>query len=436
MTLPELRNIAYQSLLELSTDEGIYASSKEGCFGCIFGRDSAITCLKILRVLDTYKGANEIDVIKLREIVRNSLIKLTALQGKEINRESGEEPGKFIHEFRKDKYDRLVNRPKPWYVYPDKILRNYDSIDSTPLTLIAIYNYWKLTGDREFLLTVLPAVEKGLIWIKNYGDMDGDSLLEYELSTDRIHGGLRVQSWTDSAESLEDALGKFPLYPIAPVEVQGYAWLALKMWGEFFKSNPLEGEGGKFGKELLSFAGKMKTAFNKKFIFKDGNHYFLSQALDGHKNQINTVTGNPLLILWATYSDNGIKEAILEDKYMFDLVKRSFHSDMFDLAAGIRTMSVLSPTFNPTNNSYHNGSFWPILNGMVFEGLEKWDFVKEAEKLKAASIKPIAFFGTPVELYMKDDFGNYSLYKNLRGQESCRVQAWSAAALLDFVKHG
>lgn len=121
---------------------------------------------------------------------------------------------------------------------------------------------------------------------------------------------------------------------------------------------------------------------------------------------------------------------------MFDLVKRSFHSDMFDPDAGIRTMSVLSPTFNPTNNSYHNGSFWPKLNGMVFEGLEKWDFIKEAEKLKAASIKPIAFFGTPVELYMKDEAGNYFLYRNFRGQESCRVQAWSAAALLDFVKQG
>lgn len=436
MTLPKLKDIAYQSLLDLASDEGIYASSKEGCFGCIFGRDSAITCLKILRVLETVKENDEIDVIKLREIVRNSLVKLTALAGKEINRESGEEPGKFIHEFRKDKFDRLVNRPKPWYVYPDNILRNYDSIDSTPLTLIAIYNYWKLTKDPEFLLTVLPSVEKGLVWIKNYGDMDNDYLLEYELSEDRIHGGLRVQSWTDSAESLEDALGKFPLYPIAPVEVQGYAWLALKQWGEFFKDNPLEGENSKFGSELLDFAGNLKKAFNDKFIFKDNDHYFLSQALDGAKNQIKTVTGNALLILWATYSEEEIKETILEDKYMFDIVKRSFLSDMFDQDAGIRTMSALSPTFNPNNNSYHNGSFWPKLNGMVYEGLQKWDFIKEAERLKIASLKPIVYFGSPIELYMKDLKGKYFLYKNFRGQESCRVQAWSAAALLDFVKHG
>lgn len=435
MTLPDLRDIAYKSLLELATDEGIYASSKEGAFGCIFGRDSAITCLKILRVLETYKGKDQIDTLRLKAIVRNSLIKITALQGKEENRESGEQPGKFIHEFRKDKYERLVNRPRPWYVYPDKILRNYDSIDSTPLGLIAIYNYWKITGDKEFLLTTLPAVEKGLIWIKNYGDMDGDHLLEYELSEERIHGGLRVQSWTDSAESLLSPDGMFPLYPIAPVEVQGYAWLALKLWGEFFIDNPLVGDQTKFAKELLDFSKKIKKAFNEKFIFHDGNDCIPAQALDGNKNQIKTLTGNPLLLLWATFQNNDTKETILNDKFIPYLIKRSFEDDMFDSEAGIRTMSTRSITFNPKVDSYHNGSFWPKLNGMAHEGLEKWGFIKEADMLRNASIKPIIYFGSPVELYIKDQTGKFILYKNARGQESCRVQAWSAAALLDFLKH-
>lgn len=435
MNLSELKILAYNSLIELSNEEGIYASSKEGAFGCIFGRDSAVTCLKILRVLETYQGDSKIDTLKLQGIVRNALVKITALQGTEVNMESGEEPGKFIHEFRKDKYDRLINRPRPWYVYPDKILRNFDSIDSTPLVLIAIYNYWKLTNDKEFLLTVLPAVEKGLIWIKNYGDKDGDYLLEYELPEERIHGGLRVQSWTDSAESLMSSEGAFPLYPIAPVEVQGYAWLALKLWGEFFKENPLVEDDSKFAKELLEFAGKIKKAFNEKFIFHDGKGFLLAQALDGHKNQITTLTGNSLLLLWATYSDGEYKETVLEDKYIPYLIERSFQEDMFEHDAGIRTMSTRSKTYSAKNDSYHNGSFWPKLNGMAFEGLEKWGYINEATLLKNASIKPIIHFGTPIELYIKDDAGNFYLYKNARGQESCRVQAWSAAALLDFVKH-
>ncbi len=59
-------------------------------------------------------------------ICRRSLLKLASLQGKEVNIESGEEPGKFIHEYRKDKYDHLLKLVKPWYLYEDKTLRNYD----------------------------------------------------------------------------------------------------------------------------------------------------------------------------------------------------------------------------------------------------------------------------------------------------------------------
>lgn len=435
MGLPALREIACRSLLELSTEEGIYASSKEEAFGCIFGRDSAVTCLKILRLLETHPESDWIDTSRLQAIVRNSLIKIIALQGKDENQESGEQPGKFIHEYRKDKYDRLVNRPQPWYVYPDKILRNYDSIDSTPLSLIALYKYWKLSGDSEFLLKVLPSVEKGLVWIKNYGDMDGDHLLEYEIPVTRIHGGLRVQSWADSVPSLQSLNGDFPIYPIAPVEVQGYAWLAYKLWGDFFKENPLEGTTKNFSDELLQKAKLMKKAFNKFFMFKVGKNLFPAQALDGSKNQIQTITGNPLLLLWATYNKDGKRESIIYDKYIPFLVKRSFEEDMFDIDAGIRTMSASSPTFNPKNNSYHNGSFWPKLNGMIHEGLGKWGYVEDADRLRDASLKPIMFFGTPIELYIKGLAGEYHPYRSEFGQESCRTQAWSAAVILDLLKY-
>ncbi len=431
----DLRNIAYNSLLELSTEEGIYASSKGEVYGCIFGRDSAVTCLKILRLLETHPNINGVDTKRLQAIVRNSLIKLIALQGKQINRESGEEPGKFIHEFRKDKYERLINRPKPWYVYNDGILRNYDSIDSTPLALIALYKYYQIFNDNEFLLTVLPAVEKGLVWIKNFGDMDNDQLLEYELPSLRQHGGLRVQSWTDSVMSLQNSEGHFPDYPIAPVEVQGYAWLSLKLWADFYKNNPLQSPSSRFHLELSEKAKNMKKVFNQAFLFNDNGKLFPSQALDGKKNQIKTITGNPLLLLWASYINGEEVESILDKRYVSYLVSRSFMSDLFDKDAGIRTMSSTSPTFNPSFNSYHNGSFWPKLNGMIHEGLEKWGFAKEALILKDASLKPMQYFGTPIELYIKSVSGEYLPYRSDYGQESCRIQAWSAAALLDLLKY-
>lgn len=420
-----LRNLSYKSLLDLATQDGINASGKDEIYGCIFGRDSALTILKILRV---HSKSPSLDLL---EISRKALLTLVGLQGKKINKESGEAPGKFIHEFRKDEKQYLhliTSQKKPWYLYEDKTLKNYDSIDSTPLTLIAIYKYYQITQDNEFLMLSLKAVEAGLNWITEYGDMDGDNLLEYELPHDRKHGGLCVQSWTDSQESLLQKDGTFPKYPIAPVEAQAFAWLALKLWADFYK-NQLPS----YSNTLTILAAKLKSSFNRKFLIKDRGFYFAGQALDGNKNLIKTITGNPMLTLWATYSKGLVREAIVDSQLIPDFVRRAMLKDMFDADAGVRTMSTKSPTYNPNQDSYHNGSFWPILNGMTHEGLENWGFKKEADLLKHASLKPIEYFQTPIELYVKPKKGKYLQYLNSQGQTSCKVQAWSAAAALDFL---
>lgn len=415
----KLRSLLYQSLLDLSTEEGINASSKDEVYGCIFGRDSAITVLKILRT------HSKKPVPALLQICKNTLLTLVKLQGKQFNIENGEELGKFIHEFRRDKYEHLTKIEKPWFVYPDQTLRNYDSIDSTPLSLIAIYKYWKLTDDHEFLITVLPVVEAGLNWIITYGDKDKDLFLEYEFPPQRQYGGLAVQSWTDSSESLMQPDGSLPKYPIAPIEAQSYAWLAIKLWSKFYSTQSSE-----FAQKLAAHAKVLKEEFNKKFIFKDKNLYYGAQVLDGYKKQIKTITANPMLCLWAADTEEKKVECIVDDKYIDDFVKRAFMDDLFDKDAGIRTMSTLSMTYNPNQDSYHNGSFWPMLNGLIIEGLENFGFAKEAKMLTHASIKPIKYFGFPAELYIKQG-KKYFEYCSPSGQLGCRQQAWSAAALLD-----
>ncbi len=438
MTLPvdktSLRQTIYETILELSHEKGINASGKDDIYGCIFGRDSAITMLKILKVCKNNYLVSVNEKNRLLNICKKGLETLVDLQGKETNIESGEEPGKFIHEYRPDNYERLLQMEKPWYIYPDGVLRNYDSLDSTPLTLIAIYKYWELTRDDEFLFSVISAVESGLNWIITYGDRDKDYLLEYVLPEDRKHGGLAVQSWTDSKESMSDASGNFPEYPIAPVEVQGYAWLALRLWADFYSDKKLHiTKNKRFAKALRLQAKGLREQFNRFFIFRDGKNFYAAQALDGLKNQIRTITGNPLLLLWAAYKKKGKVITILKDRYVPYVVKRAFREDMFDEDAGIRTMSTSSDTYISGQNSYHNGSFWPKLNGMSHEGLVNVGYLHEANVLKSATLKPIIYFGSPIELYIKKETGGYDIYKNPLGQESCRVQAWSAASALDLL---
>lgn len=415
----DFRDYIYKSLLGLATEDGINASGKDEIYGCIFGRDSALTILKILKV---HKKSPTDELMK---VCRRALLTLCALQGKQTNIESGEEPGKFIHEFRKSRFEHLTNRSdKPWYLYPDGYLRNYDSIDSTPLILIALYRYWEATADKEFLITILPYVEMGLNWIITFGDKDKDGLLDYTLEAERQHGGLSVQSWTDSHQSLKGPDGFFPKYPISPVEVQGKAWLALKLWSCFYQdSSP------SFARKLASQADLIKRNFNQLFIFKDSRLFYAGQAIDGSKKLIKTITGNPLICLWAADG----QECIIENKFIDSMVRRAFQPDLFDPDAGIRTMSISSPTFNPNRDCYHNGSFWPMLNGLISEGLENFRFEAEAKLLKEASLKPILYFNSPIELYVKDQDGNFAEYLSPSGQGGCRVQAWSAAAALDWL---
>lgn len=420
-----LGELFYGTLLQLATPDGILASSKQEKFGCVFGRDTAITVLGILNNLDN--PPSFVDSNLLLERSKIALLKLVELQGRETNIESGEQPGKFIHEYREDNYERLLKREKPWYVYPDGKLRNYDSLDATPLALIAKNKLWRKSGDNEFLMKVLPAVERGLNWIITYGDFDSDGFLEFELPIERTHGGLTTQSWADSAEFFMDKDRKYPKYPIAPVEIQGFAWLALKLWADFYKEGNLNFENSKeFGQKLENKALEMKKKFNKKFLTRDEGLIYAIQALDGDKNQIRTITANPLLLLWATYVKEDLKESILEDRYIKDLVGRGLMPDLFDPLAGIRTMSTESPTYNPHANSYHNGSIWPFQNGMILEGLRFWGFEKEAHDLEEAMIGPFRHFNSPIELLINNGNG-YELYRSSWGSTSCLKQAWSAA---------
>lgn len=423
-------DILCNHLRDLSTEIGINASGRDEVYGCLFGRDSALTILQILQAVKNDSVFSEHSISELLSISERTLLTLIDLQGQTVNLESGEEPGKFIHEYRTEKYERLLTLPRPWYVYPDGVLRNYDSVDSTPLILLAIYRYYEATKDDQFLLKVLPAVEKGLNWIVTYGDRDKDDLLEYELPVERKSGGLQVQSWTDSVESVLQPDGKMPKYPIAPVEVQGYAWLALHTWGKWYldQTSPAHQQ---FGHQLFADAQHIKEKFNESFLMQDEFGMFPVQALDGDKNQIKIITGNSLLLLWAT--DPETRESILDKEHVDSLVKRSFMPDLFDPDAGIRTMSTLSPTYNPGQDSYHNGSFWPVLNGLIYEGLRLQGYDEKARMLKEASVKPYNFFKLPIELYVNNSDGTYSEFCGVDGQRSCKVQAWSAAAFLHFL---
>lgn len=413
----DLFDLAYKTILELRSPLGINASGKEDRFATFFGRDSMITGLKLLRV---YKKNR--DKIFL-QIISDVLKTASRLQGKTINPLSGEETGKIIHEYREGISSNFMVKEAPWYTYPDKTLRNYDSIDATPLFLILAAEYYKLTRDEKFLKDILLSAQGAFYWINTFGNIfKGDTFLEYRLDRPAPYGGLVNQGWMDSEESLL-IYGEPPKEPVALVEVQGYYFKALRLWAEIFEKID-----EKKSKELRQTSNNLRREFNKFFILRtEGLHYF-AQAIFSGKAQILERRSNPGHCLWSSVETKGRHESIIDEKYIPDVVNRLMRPDLFDPNGGIRTLTTKSIFFNPC--SYHNGSIWPFDNGIIAEGFENFGFSKESLMIKSAVLKAMTHFNSTVELYCLKD-GKVAEYRegNIRASKK---QAWTAATILDF----
>ncbi len=412
-----LWNMGLATIKSLETERGILASSKSEIYGCVFGRDSLITALKLLRAYD--KSADPYFL----QLSKKILVNLAELQGQTINIESGEEPGKIIHEYRPDDHDHLTkNNSRPWFVYDDGTMRNYDSVDSTPLFLIALYRYYERTNDTAFIEQMKPNIYGALDWLVLYADTNHDGFIDYQLHPERIHGGLETQSWMDSSESVFHEDNTAVTYPIAPVEAQGYTYVALKAWANFF-ANDYEARAEQYDTR----AAQLKEQFNKAFVHIEDGKFILAAGIDGAGRPIKATRSSMGHVLWTTWQADGVDGSILDKKYVATLAHRLMEPDLFTPHGGIRTLSKLSSHYDP--DSYHNGSIWPHDNAIIAEGLENAGFPEYAAQIREAIAKAITHFNTPIELFIHDDV-EYREYISPSGHHGCREQAWSAVSLL------
>ncbi len=414
MDRDNLWNIGMNAIRALEVNRGILASGKEELYGCVFGRDSLITSLLLLRVYETTQDAY------LLSLVRKVLVNLAKLQGREVNIESGEEPGKIIHEFRPENHEHLTqDLNHPWYVYPDGVMRNYDTVDATPLFLIALERYYRLSNDEGILELLAANAKDALNWILERADSNQDGLLDYQFHPDRKYGGLRVQSWMDSSESVffEDREEE-PAYSMAPVEVQAYAYRALIAWHFLLHDTDPD-----FADLLMARARSLREQFNEFFPLPDGG---LAFALDGQSRLLTSARSSMGHCLWIGANDMGRFYSILSEEDVARVAKRLMAPDMFVPEAGIRTLSSNSSRYLP--NSYHNGSIWPHDTALIALGLKDAGFEEEAARVREAVLKAYEHFQAPLELFTYDK--GIGEYRSEKGQGSCRTQAWSAAGLL------
>lgn len=353
----------------------------------LFGRDSLITAWQLL----DYDPS----------IAKNTLSILAKFQGKKINFETEEEPGKILHEY----YPKNISsawwkRYKAKYKWLKKGKRFYMSVDSTPLFLIVLAEYYQKTKDKVLILKLWPNVIKAVNWIINYGDIDKNEFVEYQQKNPY---GLKDQSWKDAGD-----FGIKP--PVAMVEVQGYTFLAFKQiieLAKIFKDK-------KLADELLKKSKILKKNLNQKFWMPKEKYFAL--ALNGEKQQFKEITSNPGHLLFTGILNKDKEKAT---------VKKLFSPELWT-PFGIRTHSTKSKLFNPL--SYHLGSIWPHDNWIIAQGLKKLGYQKEYNRIKSVLLKAYKILGFIPELYGVTKDGQLKEVKR-----ACRLQAWSLGALLELI---
>jgi glycogen debranching enzyme len=259
---------------------------------------------------------------------------------------------------------------------------------------------------------LLPAADRALAWMEEYGDRDGDGFIEYQRKTDH---GLRNQGWKDSGDGINFADGTLAEPPIALCEVQGYAYAAYI--GRALIAT-INGDSAT-ADACAAKAARLKEVFNDRFWLPERGYFAV--ALDGDKKPVDALASNMAHCLWA---------GIVDDDKAADVAGHLMSPEMFT-GWGVRTLASTMGAYNPA--SYHNGSVWPHDNALAAAGLMRYGFVNEAQKIAYGLLEAAGHFdGRLPELFCGLDRGRYPA--PVPYPASCSPQAWASAAPVQLIR--
>jgi glycogen debranching enzyme len=378
------RSLADLRVLWTDREDERYLSAGVPWYDTLFGRDSLLAGYMTL----AYRP----------KITRDVLLTLADSQGAVSDHVNEEEPGKIIHEKRECE---SANTGEVVFS------RYYGSVDSTPLFLLVAAEYYRWTGDLEFMQALHPNLIAALEWVDNFGDADGDGFLEYHKKNPM---GLDNQGWKDSWDGIVDSRGQLVQPPTALVEVQGYVYAA-----KLGIADVLEDLGERqHADSLRKQAAALRRAIDKAFWHSRGCY---GLALDADKRLSTAAASNAGHLLWS-----GIPSVPKARRQIERLMRDDMHSGW-----GIRTLSSSSKRHNPIG--YHLGTIWPHDNALILAGFKRYGAVRELNHVAHALFEaaltfpyyrlPELFGGAPRRAHQAP----------VPYPVACRPQAFAAAAL-------
>ncbi len=369
--------------LQTEIGDDRYLAAGVPWFDTLFGRDSLIAGMELVAFAP--------------EVLREALLVLAKYQATETDAAHDATPGKIAHELR---WGELANAGEVPFG------RYYGSIDSTPLFIIAAWEYVRWTEDYGMLRRLWPNIQAAMDWCRGEIAAGVKGFVAYA----RVSAaGLENQGWKDSQDSIVWPDGRLAEAPIALVEEQGYVGAALGAYAHMAAALG-DPEAGDAAREAARFCACVDEAFGHEHL-----GYVL--CLDGQGCPVPTPASNAGHLLWAGTARRDLAETTAH---------RLLAPDMFS-GWGVRTLSSTVAGYNPLG--YHTGSVWPHDNALFLAGLRWYGMDDHAMRLGSSLLEmALAFpeYRVP-ELFSGDA-------RELRHVPTpypvaSRPQAWAAAAM-------
>ena len=316
--------------LSFEAGEGLYVPAAGApWYMALFGRDALLTAYATM--------------VLGQGPARSVLRALVRLQSEGFDDYRDAEPGKIPHESRLGELAFYGEVPHSPY---------YGAVDATPLFLVLLHEAWRWTGDDGFAKEMEGPARRALFWLREHADSNGDGYVDYLSRSER---GLKNQGWKDSDRCILFRNGEEARGPIAPCEVQGYAYDALlrtaelagRVWGD-----------GTLAAGLRERARDLKGRFDRDYWMEDLGYYAL--ALDREGRRVDSLTSDAGHLLWS---------GIVPDDRARRVADHLVGEAMFS-GWGVRTMAEGEGGYDDPD-SYHNGSVWPHDSALVALGLRR-----------------------------------------------------------------